>query len=128
MGIAEGVAVVMAAAGRGGDDIVATLAQNGNGLRADQAGAADDDDLHGLPSLVDDWRPLNANTSEKKSGLNARASCKHVRMSRDLFPPECSGSEVSVLGYSTTSSRCGAVFLRRSNIGCRCLSWVIKGP
>ena len=27
-------------------------------LRADQAGAADDDDLHSLPSLVDDWRPL----------------------------------------------------------------------
>jgi hypothetical protein len=30
------------------------LAQNGDGLRADQAGAADDDDLHGLLSLVDD--------------------------------------------------------------------------
>src|SRR5215831_8611575 len=58
------------AMGRGGDDVVAALAQNGDGLRADQAGATDDDDLHGLPSLVDDWRPLNANTSEKKSGLN----------------------------------------------------------
>jgi len=51
---------VDAAVGRGGDDILAALAQNGNGLRADQAGAADDDDLHGLPSLVDDWGPLNA--------------------------------------------------------------------
>jgi hypothetical protein len=30
---------------------VAALAQNGDGLRADQAGAADDDDLHGLPPL-----------------------------------------------------------------------------
>jgi hypothetical protein len=29
---------------------VAALAQNGDGLRADQARAADDDDLHGLPS------------------------------------------------------------------------------
>jgi hypothetical protein len=38
---------------------VAALAQNGDGLRADQAGAADDDDLHGLSSLVDDWRPSN---------------------------------------------------------------------
>jgi hypothetical protein len=38
---------------------VAALAQNGDGLRADQAGAADDDDLHSLPSLVDDWSPLN---------------------------------------------------------------------
>src|SRR5262249_9617807 len=100
---------------RGGDDLMAALAQNGDGLRADQASAADDDDLHDLPSLVDDWRPLNANTSEKKSGLNARASCKPVRrqtpgrvpaehaarraardgeepkqtrMSRDLFPRE----------------------------------------
>jgi hypothetical protein len=34
---------------------VAALAQNRDGLRADQAGAADDDDLHGSPSL-DDWR------------------------------------------------------------------------
>ena len=34
--------------------LVAALAQNGDGLRADQAGPADDDDLHGLPSLVDD--------------------------------------------------------------------------
>src|SRR3979490_1774217 len=46
------------ALGRGGNDLVAALAQNGDGLRADQAGAADDDDLHGLPSLVDDWRTL----------------------------------------------------------------------
>src|SRR6266403_1856004 len=50
---------VDAGIGRGGDDLVAALAQNGDGLRADQAGAADDDDLHGLPSLVDDWRPSN---------------------------------------------------------------------
>ena len=38
---------------------MAALAQNGDGLRADQAGAADDDDLHDLPSLVDDLRPSN---------------------------------------------------------------------
>jgi hypothetical protein len=39
------------ASGRDSDDFVATLAQNGDGLRADQAGAAaDDDDLHGSPS------------------------------------------------------------------------------
>src|SRR5436190_1704372 len=41
---------VDAVLGRGGDDLVAALAQNGDRLRADQAaGAADDDDLHGLP-------------------------------------------------------------------------------
>src|SRR6266536_2574135 len=38
------------------DDLVAALAQNGDGLRADQARAADDDDLHGLPSLLSDKR------------------------------------------------------------------------
>src|SRR5260221_282730 len=37
---------VDAGLGRGGDDLMAALAQNGDGLRADQAGAADDDDLH----------------------------------------------------------------------------------
>jgi len=42
---------VYAAFGRGGDDLVATPAQNGDSLRANQAGAADDDDLHGLTSL-----------------------------------------------------------------------------
>src|SRR5260370_10734681 len=47
---------VDAAIGRGGDDLVAALAQNGDGLRADQASATDDDDFHGVPSLVDDWR------------------------------------------------------------------------
>src|ERR1700741_3371562 len=31
---------------RSGDDLMAAPAQNGDGLRADQAGAADDDDLH----------------------------------------------------------------------------------
>src|SRR5438309_2561906 len=41
---------VDAALGRGGDDLVAALAQSGDRLRADQAGAADDDDLHGLLS------------------------------------------------------------------------------
>jgi hypothetical protein len=30
---------------------VAALAQNGDGLRANQAGPADDDNLHGLPPL-----------------------------------------------------------------------------
>jgi hypothetical protein len=39
---------VDAALGRGGDDLVAALAQNGDGLRANQSGAADDDDLHGF--------------------------------------------------------------------------------
>src|SRR5579863_6150362 len=36
---------------RGGEDLVTARAQNGDGLRADQAGAADDYDLHDGPSL-----------------------------------------------------------------------------
>ena len=50
---------VDAARGRGDDDLVAALAQNGDGLRADQAGAADDDDLRVYSPLVDDWRASN---------------------------------------------------------------------
>jgi hypothetical protein len=50
---------VDAAFGRGGNDLVAALAQNRDGLRADQAGAADDDDLYGLPTLVDDCRSFS---------------------------------------------------------------------
>ena len=46
---------VDAAIGRGGDDVMAALAQNGDGLRADQAGAANNHDLHGLTSFVDHW-------------------------------------------------------------------------
>src|SRR5262249_49702866 len=47
----DGVDTVL---GRGGENLVAALAQNGDGLRADQPGAADDDDLHGHtpPCLV----------------------------------------------------------------------------
>jgi hypothetical protein len=41
--------------GRRRDDLVAALAQNGNGLRANQSSAADHDYLHGLLSLVGRW-------------------------------------------------------------------------
>ena len=50
--------------GRAGDNLVTLFAQNGDGLRADQAGAPDNDNLHGLPQLVDDsrlqpWRKIS---------------------------------------------------------------------
>jgi len=41
--------MVLTPLSRGGDQLVAALAQNGDGLRADQAGAAADDDLHDHP-------------------------------------------------------------------------------
>jgi hypothetical protein len=37
--------------GRASDDLVIPFAQNGDGFRADQAGAPDNDKLHGLPRL-----------------------------------------------------------------------------
>src|SRR6516164_10472793 len=53
--------------GRCGDDLVTALAQNGDGFRADQAGAADDDDLHGLPPLsmtgAAPWAPWQINAA-----------------------------------------------------------------
>ena len=49
---------VDAAFGRRGYDLVTAFAQNRDALRANQAGATDNDDLHGLPP-VDDWRPLS---------------------------------------------------------------------
>jgi hypothetical protein len=50
---------------------VAALAQNGDCLRADQAGAADDDNLHGLTPCR---RPQTLNAF-----LDARAQCTAVR-------------------------------------------------
>src|SRR5262245_7350891 len=54
-GLPEALAgdAVDAALGRRSDDVVAALAQNGDGLRADQAGATDDDDLHSLHSQLE---------------------------------------------------------------------------
>src|SRR5262245_55554062 len=75
---------VDAAMGRGGEDLVSALTQNGDGLRADQAGAADDDDFHSLPSLVDDWRPSNANTQDRKNpDLNARVCKPAIKTNTD---------------------------------------------
>ena len=73
-------------------------------------------------------RPCGARRSlcrSRRRGTQANADVAGFVPSRSG-----SGSQVSVLGYavlmpghSTTSSRCGAVFLRHSNIRCRCLSW-----
>src|SRR5262245_21197462 len=63
---------VDAAVGRGGDDLVAALAQNGDGLRADHAGAANDDDLHGALSPLDDWRPLNGFDASEENAATCR--------------------------------------------------------
>ena len=51
------------------------LAQNGDGLRADQAGAADDDDPYGLPSLVDDSKlqPWGKISLDSRANANTEA-------------------------------------------------------
>jgi uncharacterized protein YbjT (DUF2867 family) len=55
---------VDAASGRACDDLMAALAQDGDSLRPDQARAADDDDLHGLPpSLTKKLTPWNVNAA-----------------------------------------------------------------
>jgi hypothetical protein len=83
-------------------DVVAALAQNGNGLRADQAGAANDHDLHGFPPLsttgdpqtriqvrrdLASTRPCGTRRSRaNRDGKHGEP--KQTRMSRDLFPRE----------------------------------------
>ena len=50
---------VDAAFERAGDDLVPLFAQNGDGLRTDQAGVSYNDNLHGLPRLstIQSWNP-----------------------------------------------------------------------
>jgi hypothetical protein len=44
------------AVGRRGDNLMTALAQNGDGLRADQAGGADNGYLNDSSSILDNWR------------------------------------------------------------------------
>ena len=47
------VSVLTPVFGRGGHSFVLLLAEAGDDLRTDQAGSADDNDLHGVPFFVD---------------------------------------------------------------------------
>src|SRR5262249_49179829 len=104
--------------GRAGDDLVAALAQNGNGLRADQAGAAVDDDLHGLLSLVDDWRPLKRMQVRKKSGPPLCKRTSEQTCSEAGLVPLAAVSRCSELSYETGLGRsegCGRKAKRRGD-------------
>src|SRR5215467_12576647 len=68
---------VDAAFGRAGDDLVTLFAQNGNGLRADQAGASDNDNLHGLPRLS---TIQSCNPGEKSPWISARRKHRGGRL------------------------------------------------
>src|SRR6185312_9816293 len=73
---------------RGRENLVTARAQNGDGLRTDQAGAADDYDLHDLPSLPDDWRPLKGRCRcEKTHGASSRAFRRQPERRQKAFPP-----------------------------------------
>jgi hypothetical protein len=67
--------------GRGGEDLVAALTQDGDGLRADQVGAADND-LHGVPSVVDCWRrQMGSNAPPRMS--RGRLTIRSIALSID---------------------------------------------
>jgi hypothetical protein len=55
---------------------VATLAQNGDGLGADQAGAADDDDLHGLPPFSKPQAQRLVQFVKRRQGMVPSANLK----------------------------------------------------
>jgi hypothetical protein len=50
---------------------MAALTQNGNGLRADQAGAADDDDLHVMTPEFDPATLLSVQLAQNGNGVTA---------------------------------------------------------
>src|SRR6185437_7657231 len=94
---------VDAAFGRGGDDVVAALAQNGDRLRADQAGAADDDDFHGLTSVVLSF--LVDMSLGRRSRFQSRGSLEQRTLPRDEDLPSAAISTHRAL---RGSKRCGS--------------------
>src|SRR5262249_29255688 len=87
-GLSEALAgdCVDAGIGRSGDNLVAALAQDGDGLRANAAGAADDDDFHGLPSLstIGD-PPTGTHTREDNASEQAKRVSRRAQR-KVLFP------------------------------------------
>src|SRR5262249_60930944 len=63
---------VVAVFGRVGLEAVPAPAQQGTGLRAEQHGAADDDDLHGALSPLDDCRPLDGFDASEENAATCR--------------------------------------------------------
>jgi hypothetical protein len=88
---------------------VAALAQNGDGLRADQAGAADDDDFHGLPPLANDrnaleWvrmqvrkksDPQRACIMRTREATNTKASLLNTSLARGVGTPNARPMQMS---------------------------------
>src|SRR5215470_14849106 len=98
---------VDAGIGRGGDDLVAALAQDGDCLRPDQAGTADNDDLH-VPFPLFRFAVFAA---------LARRSLVHVPARVLLIGPS-TVPHVSVHGFSTK---------RKSAHSLRCTTMTLKG-
>jgi hypothetical protein len=113
---------VDAACGRGGNDLVAAVAQNGDGLRADQAGAADDDDLHDVLSFQMAGRHSDASAitltasrrpwPSRSSRSQPRNSARRGRRAWRVRPrPDGSGCDASRIGqHWSRSGRCPPVW------------------
>src|SRR6185437_14991447 len=109
---------VDAAFGRGGDDVVAALAQDGDRLRADQTGAADDDDFHGLTSIVLfflGWMPCGRrsrsrtrSSSEPRAVPRDSAACR-----RPESPPIALRGEVKNTGATATIIATATIMMMR---------------
>jgi hypothetical protein len=83
---------------------VAALAQNGDGLRADQARAADDDDPDGLPFLRR-LETLNwARMQVRKISGPQRACSSSDRPARHVLPEKKRGGYCNVRGACSTYS------------------------
>src|SRR5215472_12594171 len=73
---------VDAAFARGRDNLMTTLAQNEGGLRADPPGAADNDDLHWVPSLLMIGEPYNSSLRVSHFEASAHAPAMTRRLPR----------------------------------------------
>src|SRR6267142_4379688 len=115
---------VDAGLGRGGDGLVAALAQNGDGLRADQAGTADDDDLHGLPSLVDDvtvkWGRMQMRTTAEQNEKSVTTDTEASVLNTPLAGPLTTSNATS----TRMSRHCPEV----SNLGRLCRNPILPTP
>jgi hypothetical protein len=84
---------------------VATLAENGDALRADQAGAADDDDLQGLPSLVDYWSPQEWVSSAGKDNAGVYRKIREETNTEASLPSRASDTKIDAVNHKRLRGR-----------------------
>src|SRR5437016_1768553 len=93
---------------------MAGLAQNGDGLRADQAGAPDDDDLHGFPRLSTTQMGSNAwRNPGAKSSVASRTNISHRWLSAGHLVAEVAARQIDDNQSSRFVSRLSSQPARR---------------